>query len=313
MNHFKDFLIKLHTLDIRIRPLKKSDEEKSIKYYDISHESPFLNAAFKNELRELKEMAITDILNLPKEQIIFQLQRLNDIRELFDKFWYQFYHPRVPYKYDDPLDYVYGLKLNDIFISHRFSFMDQARANHEFVDDLESTVTFRQEILDSFEQAIAKIINWNKELNNSATIQLPTPKTKPTFKEEIANELFILVKEYFNEPDRKRLMNLLYSTDFAGEPMVFNGAGNQLADAFKQLFDANLIVGCNKVGLEKWIQQNFRCHDKGVVKRFTEKYLLDMISSNTKACQSPLFDVRKTTGGQFYLSPLSRNNRNSKR
>src|SRR6188768_535877 len=113
VNHFKDFLIKLQTLDVRIRPLKKSDEEKSIKYYDISHQCPFLSADFKNEVRQLKELAITDILNLPKEQIIFQLQRLNDIRELFDKFWHRFHHPPVPYKYDAPLDYVYALRLND--------------------------------------------------------------------------------------------------------------------------------------------------------------------------------------------------------
>ena len=36
--------------------------------------------------------------------------------------------------------------------------------------------------------------------------------------------------------------------------------------------------------------------------------LSDMISSNTKACQSPIFDVRKN-GGQFYLSPIPRNNK----
>ena len=225
MNHFKDFLIKLQTLDIRIRPLKKSEEEKSINYYDISHESPYLNASFKNELRELKELAITDILNLPREQIIFQLQRLNDIRELFDKFWYRYHHPSVPYKYDNPIEYIYALKLSEIFIGHFFSYMDHAKANHEFVDDLESTVTFRQEILNSFEQAIAKIINWNKEPNSSTKVPSTKARIKPAFKEEIADELFILMKEYFNETDRTRFMNILNSTDFAGEPMLFNGAG----------------------------------------------------------------------------------------
>ena len=92
--------------------------------------------------------------------------------------------------------------------------MDHARANHEFVDDVESTVTFRQEILNSFEQAIAKIINWIKESNSSAKVHSTKARIKPTFKEEIADELFILMKEYFSETDRTRFMNILNSTDF---------------------------------------------------------------------------------------------------
>ncbi|MEJ7736319.1 MAG: hypothetical protein WKF97_02735 [Chitinophagaceae bacterium] len=143
----------------------------------------------------------------------------------------------------------------------------------------------------------------------SAVLQPVKIKTVPTFKEGIPNEFFNLIKEYFAHSDRERLLELLNSSSSAGEPLVFNGAGNQLADAFKQLFDSNLIVGCNKAELEKWILQNFKYCDKGVSKNYTEKYLQDIISSNTKACRSPLFDVRKAPGGQFYLSLLSRNNR----
>lgn len=80
MRHFKDFLIRLQTLDIKIskRKLVSNGQEHERTYYDISNENPFLNISFKNELKELKELAITDVLNLPREQIIFQLQRLND-------------------------------------------------------------------------------------------------------------------------------------------------------------------------------------------------------------------------------------------
>jgi hypothetical protein len=106
-------------------------------------------------------------------------------------------------------------------------------------------------------------------------------------------------------------VELLAATDLVITPIIFNGPGNQLGDAFKQLFDSNLIVGCNKAELESWIQQNFRYQDKGTVKSYTGKYLQDIISSNTKACQSPLFDVRKN-GGQFYLLPLTRNTKNLK-
>ena len=75
--------------------------------------------------------------------------------------------------------------------------------------------------------------------------------------------------------------------------LVFMGNGKQLAEAFKQLFDANLIAACNKAELQNWIKTHFVYREKGIQKNLTEKYLQDIISSNTKACKSPLFDARK--------------------
>lgn len=77
MQHLKDFLIKLQTLDIKINERKKviNGELSQIKFYDISHQNAYLNSSFKNDLKEAKELAITDILNLPREQIIFQKKR----------------------------------------------------------------------------------------------------------------------------------------------------------------------------------------------------------------------------------------------
>ena len=103
-------------------------------------------------------------------------------------------------------------------------------------------------------------------------------------------------------------MKLLNATGTLGEPLFFSGAGNQLADAFKQLYDSSLIVGCNKAELEEWILTNFIYRDKGIQKNYTQKYLQDMISSNTKSCQSPLFDVRRSEG-KLYLFALTRNNK----
>ncbi len=98
MQHFKDFLIKLQTLDVKIKKRKAIVDglKREISYYDLSHQNPFLNAPFKNELKELKELAITDILNLQREQIIFQLQRLSDVKALFSRFWNNYYDSNVP-------------------------------------------------------------------------------------------------------------------------------------------------------------------------------------------------------------------------
>ncbi len=92
MKPFREFLIKLQPLDIKISQ-KKSNRNGipgEFNYYDISHQSPSLTNTYKNELKELRELALTDILNLPAEQISFQLQRLVELKEKFEKFWYNF-------------------------------------------------------------------------------------------------------------------------------------------------------------------------------------------------------------------------------
>src|SRR5438045_2840464 len=89
MQDFKEFIIKLQTIDIKInqRNVVGCTDIKPEKFYDISHENPFLSSSFKNEMKRLRELALTDILMLQREQIIFQVQRLGDVRGKFRKFW----------------------------------------------------------------------------------------------------------------------------------------------------------------------------------------------------------------------------------
>ncbi len=86
--HFKDFLIKLQTLAIEVIPEKPSINGNRGKpaYYDISQQNPYLSNKYRNELKELRELALTDILNLPREQIVFQVKRLKEVKGLFETF-----------------------------------------------------------------------------------------------------------------------------------------------------------------------------------------------------------------------------------
>lgn len=310
MKHYKDFLIRLQTLDIQVKNRKTATngEQHDVRYYNLSHENPFLGASFTNELRQLKEYALTDLLNLPREQIIFHLNRLQDVKELFHKFWDKYYYSPVPVGTEHLQSLLFSLNLNDIFICPFLSPSDRIQTDDNFIDDLQDSVKHREEVLTDFERAISKIIGLNKEPEPASPLASVRTKAVPVFKESIPEELFNLIKHYFTPGDQPRLQALLTTSKLTGEPLVFNGAGNQLADAFKQLFDANLIVGCNKSELENWIRLNFWYRDKGVQKSFTEKYLQDMISSNTKACQSPLFDVRRSEG-KLYLFALTSNNK----
>ncbi len=273
MLHFKEFLIKLQTLDIKISEKKKGKDEREqvTRSYDISHQSPFVSADYKNEISEIKELAITDLLNLSREQIHFQLERLKNIKEKFNEFWKRYYHPSQKVGSEHNIDRAYSLKLNDLFICRRLYFVDQAEATDFFLDDLESTITYRQEVVKEFEETILRIINPDKEHSRRPSgISTPPNKGKswPVFKEGIAEEFFNLVKEYFAVEKNEKIKNLITSNVSPSEAFIFNGPGNQLADASKQLFDANLIVGCSKAELESWIQENFQYRDKGKIKSY---------------------------------------------
>lgn len=305
MNHFKELFITLQTLNIRVA-VRHAGRDGEAKSYDLRHENPFLNVAFQNRLKELKELALVDLMNQGREQIHFQLKRLEDLKQVFHKFWERFYHSRVPVGSEFNLELLLSLNLNEIFICQFLSFQDYASAGDEFLDDLQSTVRYRQEILAEVEQSVAKVLR--QDDSAVAKTSMLISRATPTFKEGIKIDFYNLIREHFSADEKERLKDLLNSPASSVEPLEFHGAGNQLADAFKQLFDSNLIVGCNKAELEAWIMQHFRFRDGNNVKSYTEKYLQDMISSNTKACQSPLFDVRKT-GSEFVLTPLIRNNK----
>jgi len=314
MEHFKDFLIRLQTLDIKVIPAKPAtyDYKGKPAYYDLSHESPYLSPAYRNELKKLRELALTDILNLPGEQILFQLKRLEEVKELFYTFWKN-YASSQALRGTEPLNaFLYNLDLGKSFIVPRLSDEDQAIASDYFIDDLKDTIRSREQVLLEFEQSVLRIVPVNSEPDNPVVKPLKQQlKAEPVFKELAASDFFDLVKDYFETEDQPLLKELLTSGKEPGTLLLFKDKGNSLADAFKQLFEANLIVGCNKIELIHWIIRNFAFFDKGTPKNYTEKYLQDIISSNTKSCHSPILDVKKRDG-QFLIFPTQKNNRNRK-
>jgi hypothetical protein len=314
MQHFKEFLIKLQTLYIKVNQRNKvlDGQRGQINFYDISTQNPSLSEAFRNELKELKELAVIDILNLSGEQIQVQLQRLDELKEVFEKFWHNLSHSHVPVGSEHLTDLLYSLNLCELFIVPELSFQDHAVADDDFMNDLQDSVRARQNALQEFELSVLKVLQPGKEVEKTDKIT-PVKKEEqtPVFKEGVAAEFYDLVKDYFKPVDQPHLKSLLMGESTANYRLLFSGTGNQLADALKQLFEANLIIGCNKAQLISWIMQHFTYSDKGAVKNYSEKYLLDIISSNTKTCQSPILNVRKKEG-QFVISPLQRNNRNNK-
>src|SRR4051812_35632609 len=161
MQHFKEFIIKLQTIDIKInqRNVVGYSDIKPEKFYDISHENPFLSPSFNNVIKELRELALTDILMLQREQIVCQVRRLGDVRDKFRKFWENYNKAFRSVKNKYSTEFFWNLSLHDIFIAPHSNYLDYAVANNNLVNDLEDTISAREEILEQFEAAVLKAIN----------------------------------------------------------------------------------------------------------------------------------------------------------
>lgn len=184
----------------------------------------------------------------------------------------------------------------------------------QFLDDLCDSVQAKEEAIKKLEQAVQGVTFFEEKEDIKWATKYESGKGAPSFKSpEVIEEFYNILKPYFLNEDREQLANLLQTNSTETGLLLFNGFGNQLADAFKQLLDANLVVGCTQGELENWILNHFLYRDKGKPKKFTEKYLNDIISSTTKQCQSPILDVKKKDDGQFGIFPSQRNKRNHKK
>lgn len=119
----------------------------------------------------------------------------------------------------------------------------------------------------------------------------------PIFTEQAITDFFEIVKDSFPKKQQPTLQALLKGRK-PKEKLLFQENGNKLADALKQLFEANLITGCQKKDLERWILDHFEYQSRGDIKSFKVRSLSDIISSNKDKCSNPLLNVTldKTTG-----------------
>ncbi len=313
MKHFNDFLIQLQTLDIKIiqKPIVNGDQS-STACYDLSHQNPFLSNHYKNEIKALRELALTDLLSLGIEQIGFQLKRLEEIKASFHSFWSKFYSLQCKGGQSNREYLLTNLDLEALFIIPEIPNQSHVTITHNFLFDLQDTIESREKVVQEFEQSVLQIVPLCKEPEKVTTKSIKlSEKAEPIFKEVAAIDFYDLLKDYFVPEEQLLLKDLLTLGTQVQQLLLFKGKGNQLADAFKQLFEANLIVGCSKAELIHWILLHFTYLDKGVIKHYSEKYLQDTIASNTKGCSSPIIDVRKKEG-HFCIFPTQKNNRHSK-
>jgi hypothetical protein len=129
----------------------------------------------------------------------------------------------------------------------------------------------------------------------------------PTFKEGAAPQLFNLLKTYFAPEDHSMLEKLFLYDGALVTPLLFRGSATQLADAFKQLKEANLIAGCRMIDLERWITPKFLyLSPQSEPREFSEGYLNGLMSGKKRPCKSPILKIERIED-KFLIVPAPRN------
>jgi len=137
------------------------------------------------------------------------------------------------------------------------------------------------------------------------TIDISLPDIRPIVSSEYIHEIFDILKNFFNESDRPEFFKLLQTGRNTKKPIMFLDAGNRLADAFKQLYDSDIITGCQKRDLEYWISKNFTYLSKNKIKKYTVRYLNEIISTRKDMCQKPILNLYNDKEmGKYLISKI---------
>lgn len=310
MEHFKELVIRLQTLNIKSRPGDTVGEP-----YSVASDNPLTKSSVSVEFGILKQKAILDITILEKSQILALLRNLYGLQTRLDIFWDRFNTNITVPGLDDWNRYYESLMLDQIFFIHKPAVKKKVEVDYTFFSDLRAIIQWREELLLEFIEEIENFIAI-EESEDIEVEDMPESShavnSMPLFSVAHQQQIFDALLDFFMPEDRDELREMIFEQIAPTEKLMFIGNGNQLADAFKQLIEANLITGCSKRQLEKWITETFEYQYKNSVRLFTPRYLNGIISSESRLCQSPILDVRKKDD-ILTVVPLLRNKKQKNR
>ena len=329
------FLTKIQTFELRI--VTKAELKSSIKEdgnkpaYSLAHETHYYDSfTYKSEIRVLRDVALIDLLSLNETCLKRELEQLKKLKERFKLIWSNFHQHYGELKAEYPSNFIFSIQLDYLFIVNNLqSDYEDIYIGDEFVESLHDTLAIRDKFLCELVSQIDEILyphetfeEWmanqkSPQQTEDVTREQPTKipynpdAGRPKFNHQYIDDFLQLIRTYFSEEHFSQLDALIKADEQPSSQMIFNGNSNKLADAFKQLYEANLIVGCNKAELEKWILKHFLYSNGDKVNEYSEGWLSAIISSDTKVCKSPILEVRIKDKVPI-LVPTIRNKKNSK-
>lgn len=133
---------------------------------------------------------------------------------------------------------------------------------------------------------IEPLLNQLRQYENSTTNQKHIPQ--PCFKSELIESITDVLNTFFEPSQRSELKRIIETGSNANVKLLFRDNGNKLTDYFKQLYENNTIVGCNKTDLINWIIDNFKYNFRGAQKNYDFKTVEKTISSKDRLCKNPI-------------------------
>lgn len=314
MEHFKELTICLQTINLKTIPPEAStistDGQTNLTY-SIIHENPFENESFGRELEILKQLALIDISLLEGRQILALLKKLYVLQGKFIVFNERFNSFIKAPDLEDFNDYYKRLMLDQLFFLRNQTESDCV-ISFEFLSDLSDSLQWREEVLSELIEEMETAVTIDDSTNEEILPEeIRSVSSTPLFSTAFQTEILNVLLDYFMPDDRDALRELVISRETPPRKLTFLGNGNQLADAFKQLVESNLITGCSKRQLERWMTETFQYQYKNSLRPFTARYLNGIISTEGRSCQSPILDVKKKEG-TFTIVPLVRNKKTKK-
>ncbi len=191
----------------------------------------------------------------------------------------------------------YGLNFIDIAIRSKF--------NIDILQTVVDTTTGKDLIRDKYlTKTLSVLIDKTPTVNEIDFIKHESVEIKPIIKSDLILPIYNLLRERFSKNDHEELNNVLSNGCIAPEKLLYNGAGNQLADVFRQLYNNQIITGCTKKILEEWIYKNFKYIHLDTTNHFSLRYLNDIISCKETKCKNPIMRVEYDNElGSFSIIP----------
>mgnify|MGYP003490516237 FL=1 len=146
--------------------------------------------------------------------------------------------------------------------------------------------------------ASSKIIQSNKNILSQNSIEDPQndnlhQKSKIIFLEENRDDLFNVLKNYFDEKEHSELKRILVNFENSKNKLTFNSNGNKLAHAIRLLIKKEIITGFNLTDASKWVVSNFlylNKRQKNIIEFKTKtarKTIVDGVE-----CANPIIEIK---------------------
>jgi len=118
-----------------------------------------------------------------------------------------------------------------------------------------------------------------------------TIEYKPTFKPEFVQTVFDIIKDFFSPEQQNELKHILETGSHAKQKLHFRDNGNRLTDTFRKLIEHDIIIGCQKIDLIRWIISNFKFTKGNTLSDYIFDTVEKTISRNHYPCKNPIINI----------------------